>query len=52
MNSTGAGDIAAGVFLSGILNNEPIKKTLSLAAYYSALVLKAYNGRFTNGREG
>ncbi|AFK57080.1 hypothetical protein TMO_c0470 (plasmid) [Tistrella mobilis KA081020-065] len=40
MNTSGAGDAAAGVFFVGAINNKPLGETLSRAAQMASRVLK------------
>jgi sugar/nucleoside kinase (ribokinase family) len=51
INTSGAGDVAAGVFLSGILSGQDFSLTLKEAAYFSSQVVGSLSSRFKNGRE-
>ncbi len=51
VNTSGAGDTAAGVFLSGILKNKPLEQILREATFYAAQVLGVPGNRLPEGRE-
>ncbi len=51
INTSGAGDTAAGVFLSGILSGQDFALTLKEAAYYSSQIVDSRASRFISGRE-
>lgn len=48
-STSGAGDIALGVFLSGIINNENLPNILSRAAYKSSLIIRRLSNVFQEG---
>jgi sugar/nucleoside kinase (ribokinase family) len=49
-NTSGAGDTAAGVFISGIIDNQELPQILKDATYYAARVLEVYGNKLPNGR--
>jgi sugar/nucleoside kinase (ribokinase family) len=49
-NTSGAGDTAAGVFISGILNNQGLPEILKSATYYASRVLETYGNKLPEGR--
>jgi len=49
-NTSGAGDTAAGVFISGILNNHELPDILKNATYYASRVLEIYGNKLPKGR--
>lgn len=51
VNTSGAGDTAAGVFLSGILEGQDFSLTLKEASYFSSRIVGMLASRFANGRE-
>lgn len=51
ISTAGAGDTAAGVFISGILDNKPARVTLKEAAFYAAQVLTVRGSKLPDGRE-
>jgi sugar/nucleoside kinase (ribokinase family) len=51
VNTSGAGDTAAGIFLSGILSGQEFPLTLKESAYYSSQIVGSLSSRFTSDRE-
>lgn len=50
LNTAGAGDTAAGAFLSDSLNNIPLQTALRNAVYFSAQVISTNHTKLQNGR--
>lgn len=50
VNTSGAGDTVAGVYISGVLAGQPMKETLELAVEYAAQVLSIPGSRLPKGR--
>lgn len=51
VSTSGAGDIALGVFLSGILSSDTLESILGMAVKYSAEILKRQSNIFIEGIE-
>lgn len=49
VSTSGAGDIAAGVFISGIINNDDHKEILDNASFFSMKILEIPENVFYNG---
>jgi len=50
-STSGAGDVALGVFLSGVINGESLPKILSKAAFASSKILRRFSNVFREGIE-
>lgn len=51
INTAGSGDTAAGVFVSGLLDNKPLDQILAEAAHWAGHVTSIEHTKLPNGRE-